>query len=154
MSGNIPNPVEAFVSGIASTFWRFPLALVLVFAAYLGASPWDSSLELLVAWIPVSLGLIFYWAKFGMWAFAGLLSLGGLVLGLYFFLQDVEAHASLLAMLTGAVIYYLPLGFEGGQWKRALLIYAAIVVTFWLLPHHLSRRAAARKVEPDEPGAD
>lgn len=144
------DPIEGFLSGIGSSVVRSLLAIAAILAGFATcqiSSAWGR--PAFSAWTFLSIGLLLWWGTYGAWFLIGLLSLIGMFVFHFAFIQDRSAKLSLFLAFTSGTIYFLPVTFEDQRWICTLCLYAGVTVFYWIMPCAISRIINANASDAD-----
>ena len=138
----LADPVEGFFAGLGSGVGRSAFAFIAVLAgaavSYLSLG-FDLDCSALYLWVPLTIGLLFWWASYGGWFFVGLLSFVAIFASLWSFTQERSPKLSFFLVFSATATYFAPICFHEYRWMRAVIIYAFCALLYWLLPYAFSR---------------
>lgn len=136
------DPVEAFFEGLSSGPIRTVLGLLAILAIlfschWLKAAHDEQSIDL-YEFVFSLVFMVFEWGHWGYWFFVGLVA--GITMwgGLYAFTVVDSPKTSFFVMVTGAVVFFIPLVSEGG-WNILAGGYLMLIIMYWVIPRILWR---------------
>lgn len=132
------DPVQGFFSGLGSGLGRYLLGFAAVLAgALVCVLPlgWEKGHDLFSILGLASVGMVFYWAFFGVWWFVGLLSMVGMLAAIWAYAQEIYSRRTWFAAFSLASLYHLPLSWSVPyRWEWAVLLYGLVSAVYWLGP--------------------
>jgi len=142
---NAHDPIEAFFEGLCSGPVRTVLGLTTILAilfSYHGFRNIENEDGINLFELVCSLlFMVFAWGNWGFWFFVGLMACIAMWGGLYAFVCTDHIKASFFVMVTGALVYFLPLTSRGG-WLPLGVGYLMLVVIYWIVPRMLCKAKA------------
>ena len=137
------SPLEAFFDGIGSIVGRFFVALLVLFAGFSTAAPWNMNYNFFLSWCVYSIFMPMEWAT----CFSGfgvLIGFAAIVLFFYFIILYVfewgwETSTVIFWMYAPATAYLLPIDEHEYGVFRVICYFSAVSFFLWGLPRIFRR---------------